>query len=136
MRMTKADRGWFGPNLIKYFFHKGGDDPDVGKYNGGQKILFFLVAILAVLLLASGIPLWFPMEFTRPLREISWLVHDGVFILFAAAIVVHIYLGTAALPGTFRSMTRGTVTKNWARHHHPRWYTEVTGKYPGDEPPK
>lgn len=132
MRFTRADRGWFGRKAIDYFLNRG-DDPEVGKYNGGQKILFYLVAVFAILLLASGIPLWFPMEFTRPLRAASLLIHDAVFIVFSAAIVVHIYLGTAALPGTFRSMTQGTVTKPWARHHHPRWYSDVTGKSKGDD---
>ncbi|HKE15552.1 MAG TPA: hypothetical protein VKB80_11830, partial [Kofleriaceae bacterium] len=46
----------------------------------------------------------------------------------AAAIVVHIYLGTAAVPGSFQSMTRGTVTKKYARLNHPRWYRETTGQ--------
>jgi len=41
-------------------------------------------------------------------------------------IIGHIYLGTAAEPDTFRSIIRGTVTKSWARLHHPRWYREVT----------
>jgi len=43
-------------------------------------------------------------------------------------IVFHIYLGTVAEPGTFGSMTRGTVTRAWARLHQPRWYREVTGE--------
>jgi len=43
-------------------------------------------------------------------------------------IIGHIYLGTAAEPGTFRAITGGTVTKDWARLHHPRWYREVTGE--------
>jgi cytochrome b subunit of formate dehydrogenase len=43
------------------------------------------------------------------------------------SIIGHIYLGTAAEPGTFASMVRGTVTKDWARLHHPKWYREVTG---------
>ena len=60
--------------------------------------------------------------------ELAYLVHDLTFILFAVAVVFHIYLGTAAEPGTFGSMTRGTVTSGWARLHHPRWYREVTGE--------
>ena len=50
--------------------------------------------------------------------------------LFFAMIIGHIYLGTAAEPGTFRSMVRGTVTKSWAQLHHPRWYREVTSDQP------
>jgi len=75
-----------------------------------RSFLFFLVALLALALLLSGIVLWFPYEFTENLRQASWVLHDGVFILFALVIVGHIYLATAKEPGTFRAMTRGTVT--------------------------
>jgi cytochrome b subunit of formate dehydrogenase len=44
--------------------------------------------------------------------------------------VVHVYEGTAAQPGTFTSMTRGTVTRRWAWTHHPAWYRRVTGRDP------
>jgi len=126
MRMRREDWGWLGPKALAYMRHTG-EDPDVGKYNGGQKLFFLLVTVLAVVLLATGLVLWFPRELSRPLPDLSWVLHDGGFLLFAAAIIGHIYLGTAALPGTFRSMTRGTVTKAWAKLHHPRWYRDVTG---------
>lgn len=128
MRMEKGDWGWFGPKALAYFRRKGASDPDVGKYNGGQKIFFYLVAALTLLLLATGLVLWFPRELARPWPDLAWVLHDAGFVLFLAAIVVHIYLGTAAMPGTFRSMTRGTVTKAWARLHHPRWAREVEGR--------
>jgi formate dehydrogenase beta subunit/formate dehydrogenase gamma subunit len=127
MRMESGDWGWLGPKLINYFRRRG-DDPNVGKYNGGQKVYFYLVAILAVVVLATGVVLWFPMSFSQGLREVSWVIHDVAFIAFAVSIVVHIYLGTAALPGTFQSMTRGTVSKEYARLHHGRWYRETTGE--------
>jgi formate dehydrogenase subunit gamma len=127
MRIEKHERGWLGPKMFRYLRHEA-HDPDVGKYNGGQKLFFFLVAFLSLIVLLSGIVLWFPLSFGEMLREVSWLAHDAGFILFAVAVVFHIYLGTVAEPGTFRSMTRGTVTKGWARLHHPRWYREVTGE--------
>lgn len=127
MRMEKQDWGWLGPKALAYMRHSS-EDPDVGKYNGGQKLFFLLVTVLAVVLVATGLVLWFPRELAAPLPGISWVLHDAGFILFAAAIIGHIYLGTAALPGTFRSMTRGTVSKAWARMHHPRWYRDVTGE--------
>jgi formate dehydrogenase subunit gamma len=126
MRFERGEGRWFGPRLIQYFRYQG-DDSDVGKYNGGQKIYFFLSVVLGVLLFASGFVLWWPGYFTAELRQWSVVVHDATFILFVAAMVVHVYLGTAAEPGTFGSMTRGTVSKPWARLHHPRWYREVTG---------
>ena len=69
--------------------------------------------------------MWFPRAFPPLLLEFAYLIHDVTFILFAVAIVFHIYLGTAAEPGTFGSMVRGTVTREWARLHHPRWYRDV-----------
>ena len=84
--------------------------------------MFFFAATLAALgLMLSGIVIWFPLQFSQPLREASWVLHDITFILLTIAVVGHIYLGTVAEPGTFASMTRGTVTKKWARFHHPRW---------------
>jgi formate dehydrogenase subunit gamma len=100
----------------------------VGKYNGGQKLFFWATALGAVGLLLSGLLIWFPRAFPRLLLEFSYVIHDVTFILFTVAIVFHIYLGSAAEPGTFGSMTRGTVTRGWARFHHPRWYREVTGE--------
>ena len=99
-----------------------------GKFNAGQK-LFASFTVGAVLIMAgTGVVMWFPLSFIQPLREAGWVLHDAAFILFAAAIVVHIYLGTAAVPGSFQSMTRGTVTKKYARLNHPRWYREATGQ--------
>jgi formate dehydrogenase subunit gamma len=43
---------------------------------------------------------------------------------------VHIYEATAAQPGTFRAMMRGTVEKQWAKFHHPAWYRQMTGGEP------
>jgi formate dehydrogenase subunit gamma len=106
------------------------DDPRTGKYNGGQKLYFWAVSLGAVGLLLSGLMMWFPSAFPRVLMQLAYLIHDFTFICFAVSLVFHIYLGTAAEPGTFGSMTRGTVTRTWARLHHPRWYREVTGEEP------
>jgi len=50
-----------------------------------------------------------------------------------AGFIIHIYEGTAAQPGTFQSMTNGTVTNKWAWTHHPAWYAEVTGRDPRED---
>ena len=128
MRLLPSDREWVRPKKIVQYMKHEDDDPDVGKYNGGQKLFFFATALGALGLVLTGVVLWFPLSFPPLLRVASILLHDLTFILFAVAIVFHIYLGTAALPGTFGAMTRGTVTKAWARLHHPRWYRDVTGE--------
>jgi formate dehydrogenase subunit gamma len=124
MRFDAGDKGF---NVIEYLRFSDRDDSEVGKYNAGQKFFFWMVLVTTLVLLLTGIVLWWPNYFGQGLRSLSILLHDVCFIGFFMAIVGHIYLGTAAEPGTFRSMTRGTVTRPWARLHHPRWYREVTG---------
>jgi len=129
MRLEPRDRDWLGPKAFRYLRYQD-DDPYVGKYNGGQKLFFLAVSLGALGLLVSGVVLWFPTSFPQVLRALAVFLHEITFILFAVAIVFHIYLGTVAERGTFGSMTRGTVTRSWARLHHPRWYREVTGEGP------
>ncbi|HEY4729974.1 MAG TPA: cytochrome b/b6 domain-containing protein, partial [Myxococcales bacterium] len=131
MRLTLADREFITPRgMLKYFQYRN-EDADVGKYNGGQKMLFWAAGLGALGLLLSGIVIWLPQPVSSQwLRQASYILHDTAFSLFFAMIIGHIYLGTAAEPGTFRSIVRGTVTKSWARLHHPAWYREVTGEQP------
>jgi formate dehydrogenase subunit gamma len=127
MHMTEDDRGWWRPSkMMAYMRYE--DDPatEGGKYNPGQKMFFYAVCLGAVGLLVSGIPMWFPRSFPPMVRELSYLLHDITFILFVIGVITHIYLGTAAEPGTFRSMTRGTVSRSWARLHHPGWFRQVS----------
>jgi formate dehydrogenase subunit gamma len=129
MRLEPRDREWLGPRVFTYMKY-GTDDSDVGKYNGGQKLFFFAAVLAAVGLLVTGVAMWNPLLVPRALSQAAILLHDLTFILLTVAIVLHIYLGTAAEPGTFRAMTRGTVTRRWARFHHGRWYRQVTGEEP------
>src|ERR1041384_2842404 len=118
-------------SVTEYLRFSEPEDPEVCKYNAGQKFFFWAVLVTMLVMLLSGIVLWYPMSFGQRLRALSIVLHGLGFIGFFCAVVGHIYLGTAAEPGTFRSMTRGTVTKAWARLHHPRWYRDVTGESVG-----
>jgi formate dehydrogenase subunit gamma len=129
MHLERDERDWLGPRVFQYLRYQT-DDSRTGKYNGGQKLYFWAVTLGAIGLLLSGLLMWFPLAFPGILMEFAYLVHDFTFICFGVSLVFHIYLGTAAEPGTFGSMTRGTVTKVWARLHHGRWYREVTGEEP------
>ena len=61
---------------------------------------------------------------------IGYVLHDIAALVMLVGFIVHIYEGTAAQPGTFHSMTRGTVEKRWAWTHHPAWYRHATGRDP------
>jgi formate dehydrogenase gamma subunit len=126
MHFRPEEKGsWRPSKLMAYMRYE--DDPavEVGKYNPGQKVFFWAVTLGALALLVSGIVMWFPLRFPKIVVELGILLHDITFIFFFIGIVTHIYLGTAAEPGTFRSMVRGTVTRPWARLHHPGWLKDV-----------
>jgi formate dehydrogenase subunit gamma len=126
MKMTKEERGWVGPKLLEYLRDAANHDR-IGKYNGGQKVYFYTTKLAALGLLVSGVVLWYPASFAPWLRVVAIVLHNLTFILFAVSLVFHIYLASVAEPGTFNSMTRGTVSKAWARIHHPKWYRELLG---------
>jgi formate dehydrogenase subunit gamma len=125
MRMTPADKRFIRLENFLAYMRWQGHDEDVGKYNGGQKLLFWLSALATLGLLLTGVVMWFPQLFSEPLRQWSWLLHDITFILFTLLIIGHIYLGIVE-PGTFAAMIKGTVSRDWARLNHPAWYREVT----------
>jgi formate dehydrogenase subunit gamma len=106
---------------------------DVGFFNAGQKLYFWAIVAGAILFLVSGIPMWFPETFGRPLVAIGYVLHDVAALVMLAGFIIHIYEGTAAQPGTFQSMTRGWVEKRWAWTHHPAWYRQITGRDPRED---
>jgi formate dehydrogenase subunit gamma len=105
--------------------------PEIDKYNYGQKLLFWALVVLLILLLASGVMLWrpyfaplFPISLTR----FAVVVHALAATLLIAGVIVHVYSAAFWVRGALRGMTQGTVTEAWARFHHPLWYRRVTGK--------
>ncbi|WP_275556076.1 formate dehydrogenase cytochrome b556 subunit [Mixta sp. Marseille-Q2659] len=100
---------------------------DTGRYNFGQKCVFWAAIISLLLLLASGIVIWrpwFAAAFPIPLIRLALLLHSVAAVGLIIVIMVHIY---AALwvKGTLTAMVEGWVTPIWAKKHHPRWYRAV-----------
>lgn len=102
-------------------------DENNGKFNAGQKIFALFMAIATLILGITGIFIWRPTAFPRPLVQFSLLAHSMIFILFIMLIIVHVYLATIGNPGTLDGMLWGRVTRIWARKHHAKWYKEITG---------
>ncbi len=123
MRLDAEDRVWLR-NARKYAVHDEADLPEPGRFNAGQKMLFWMQAGATVLLFVSGLVLWFPASMPRALLEAAILIHPAVATVSIGAIILHIYMGTAAIPGAFRGMIRGWVRPGWAASHHPKWYRE------------
>lgn len=97
---------------------------DTGRYNFGQKCVFWAAIGSLLLLLASGIVIWRPYfadAFTIPVIRLALLAHSVSATILMMTILVHVY---AALwvKGTLTAMVEGWVTDRWAKKHHPRWY--------------
>jgi len=128
MTWRRDDRRWLG-HLREYVTNAEAREPDdVGFFNAGQKLYFWAIVGTALVFLATGIPLWFPRPFGRLVVAVAYVLHDAAALVMLVGFIVHVYEGTAAQPGTFRSMTRGTVTRAWAWTFHPAWYREATGR--------
>lgn len=125
MRLDADDRIWLR-NAHKYAAHNEEGLPETGRFNAGQKTLFWLQSISIVLLFASGIVLWWAESMPRELRLVAILLHPVVAIISIGGIIIHIYMGTAAVPEAFRGMVQGWVRPGWAASHHPKWYREIT----------
>jgi formate dehydrogenase subunit gamma len=101
--------------------------PDVGRYNGGQKLLFFTLVVCLIGLLLSGIVIWrvyFAEFFSVGAIRAAALLHAFLAFVLICSIIVHIYAGIW-VKGSVRAMTRGWVTPGWAWKHHRAWFREV-----------
>jgi len=130
MRWNRSDGRWLR-RIRKYATNEESlEAEDVGKFNAGQKLWFWTIVVSAAVFLLTGFALWLPEIFGRELMWIAYFLHDVAALVMLGGFIIHLYEGTAQQPGTFRSMTRGTVTDAWAWTHHPAWYGEVTGSDP------
>jgi formate dehydrogenase subunit gamma len=133
MAWTKADSRWMR-RIREYVSNKEKLEPEeVGFFNGGQKLYFWAIVFSGLLFLVTGLLMWFDDAVPRWLVALSYVLHDIAALVMLAGFIIHVYEGTAAQPGTFRAMTDGTVSKEWAWTHHPAWYAEVTGRDPRED---
>jgi formate dehydrogenase subunit gamma len=126
-RFTPADRRWM-KGMMAYVNKRHEDGGGIGKYNAGQKLMFWSMVVLIAVLLVTGLAIWQPWfapAFSPGLRRLAGLVHAvGSFVMFVG-IGIHWYAAYWT-KGSIQAMTRGTVTHGWARFHHPGWYQEMT----------
>jgi formate dehydrogenase subunit gamma len=125
--MTTADWQWMR-QLRDVITNHDERLPEVGRYNAGQKLLFWVMIATLLLLFLSGIVIWQPWFapwFSIGAHRVAAVTHALAAFVLIAGTIVHIY-AAFWVRGTIHAMTRGTVTRAWARFHHPGWYRQVT----------
>lgn len=108
----------------------GGGEPHADRTNGGEKLWFWIIAIVGLVGVGvSGLLLDFPnFGQARDTLQQASLIHGALAILWVAISLGHIYLATIGSPGALRGMTRGYVSKEWMQQHHDLWYEKKKGE--------
>jgi formate dehydrogenase subunit gamma len=124
--MQEGDSEWRkkAPDLL---LGRHPEMPPAGKFNAGQKVLFWVLLASMVVLLITGVMVWRPwFEPLFPIvaQRLALLLHAAGAAVLIIMVLGHIYMGIWT-KGSIRAMTRGTVPEAWARLHHPRWLREM-----------
>jgi formate dehydrogenase subunit gamma len=127
--LVPSDRRWLA-GMFGYMNKKGEGAPVEGKYNAGQKLMYWSMIVVIAVLLVTGILMWRPYfapAFSPGVRRVAIVLHAvSAFVMFIG-IGIHVYAAFWT-KGSMRAMTRGTVSRAWARVHHPGWYARIAGK--------
>jgi formate dehydrogenase subunit gamma len=132
MSMNDEDRAWF--RSVGYYIRNVDDKmPPVGRYNAGQKLLFWGFVVFGALLFLSGLVLWFPEYIPWSLawlRKTAILIHVSSALLTIGLFMIHVYMSVFAERGALDSVIYGDVTEDFAKRFHPAWYKELMGSAP------
>jgi formate dehydrogenase subunit gamma len=114
----------------------GDKHPPAERFNAGQKMIYWIVVLGGGLVAATGYLMMFPFYLTDIAgMQLAQIVHGIVALLFVAAMLGHIYIGTIGMEGAFEAMGTGEVDLNWAKQHHSLWVKEELAKPRGEAPP-
>jgi formate dehydrogenase subunit gamma len=97
-----------------------------GRFNAGEKLVFWFALGAGVAAIISGYLLMFPFYVADIAgMQIAQVVHAVIAVLFVAVIIAHIYIGTLGMEGAFEAMANGDVDLNWAKEHHDLWLAQM-----------
>jgi formate dehydrogenase subunit gamma len=103
----------------------GDAHPDAGRFNAGQKIVFWIVALFGIAMSVTGIIMLFPFSAADINgMQLAQYVHATIGVIFIAVMIAHIYIGSLGMEGAYDAMGSGEVDLAWARAHHSVWVEE------------
>ena len=118
----------------------GGSEPPSGRFNAGEKIIFWGgVFVLGFFVVSSGLTLdkLLPgLEYSRGDMQIAHMIHAVSTVLMMCMFLGHIYLGTIGMKDAYKAMKTGYVDEGWAEEHHALWHADIrAGKIPAQRTP-
>ncbi len=96
--------------------------------NSGQKQFYWIMFYGGLLLLVTGIVMWFPELMPR---SFHWVLPIVVFLHCVGALatiagfIIHVYMGIFFVKGGLHGILFGRVPAAWVRAHHRLWYEKV-----------
>jgi formate dehydrogenase subunit gamma len=114
-----------------------GNVPEVGRYNAGQKFVFWSFGVLVPALFLTGLAIWDQYFYgwtTIPQKRVAILAHALLAIGMIVVWITHAY-AAVWVRGTLRAMTRGYVTGGWAWRHHRKWLRDLVSGAGKNTPP-
>ena len=117
-RFTRADWQW-----LRSRERRSGDIP-VGKFNAGQKLNANLSAGAILVLLGTGIIMFFTGLTRLAWRTGATFVHDWFSLAIGLLVLGHIYFAVKDAEAR-RGMRTGVVSRGWAEDEHAEWLAEL-----------
>ena len=110
--------------------------PPIGRFNPGQKQFYCAMLFGTALLLITGVVMWFPEYVPRGLHgvlPVAIFLHEIGALVTIGAFIIHVYMGLFVVPGGFRAIVHGYVSRGWAKSHHRLWYNRISGPPPAGQ---
>lgn len=127
MKTTPEDLQW-RKTIKAYVTNRDDKVAAAGHFNSGQKSFYWVMFYGGVLLLLTGIVMWFPELMPRSWHWVLPLVvflHCAGALLTIGAFIIHVYMGFFFVSGGLHGILWGRVPMSWARAHHRLWYEKV-----------
>lgn len=101
--------------------------PMIGKYNFGQKCIFWSMSFGLIILIVTGFMVW--QAYFAPFVPVMWqryalLIHSIVAACIIAVWLFHVY-AVYWIAGSMTAMIKGKVTGGFAWAHHRKWYIAI-----------
>ncbi|MET7292779.1 cytochrome b/b6 domain-containing protein [Streptomyces griseoloalbus] len=116
-RFGPHDRTWLRAALRR---DKRPSSRPAGKFNAGQKLYAAWIAGATLVMLGTGLLMWFTHLTPLVWRTSATFVHDWLALTIGIVLAGHIGMALAD-PEARRGMRTGSVGREWAEREHPLW---------------
>ncbi|BCL19417.1 cytochrome b/b6 domain-containing protein [Streptomyces tuirus] len=116
-RFGPHDRTWLRAALHR---DKRRSSRPAAKFNAGQKLYAAWIAGATLVMLATGLMMWFTHLTPLLWRTSATFVHDWLALTIGIVLAGHIGMALAD-PESRRGMRTGSVSREWAERQHTLW---------------